>query len=100
MQPAGLKAFQQRKEDKSAIYSYEQGDAKLDDAFEQQFRTNKMAWEFFQKQTRSYRKAATWWVVSAKQEATRARRLAQLIEDSAQGRTVPPLTRPPRSKKE
>jgi uncharacterized protein YdeI (YjbR/CyaY-like superfamily) len=92
MQPAGLKAFEQRKEDKSGIYSYEQGDAKLDDAFEQQFRANQSAWEYFQKQAPSYQKAAIWWVVSAKQEATREKRLAKLIEDSEQGRRLPQFT--------
>jgi hypothetical protein len=35
-----------------------------------------------------------WWVVSAKREETRQRRLATLIDDSAHGRTIPPLTRP------
>ncbi len=99
MHPAGLKVFQERKEEKSAIYSYEQADAKLDDAFEQQFRANKQAWDFFQAQAPWYQKAAIWWVVSAKQEATRAKRLAQLIEDSGQGRTVPPLTRPGQGKR-
>jgi uncharacterized protein YdeI (YjbR/CyaY-like superfamily) len=44
----------------------------------------------------SYRTMATYWVMSAKKEETREKRLATLIEDSARGRTVPPLTRPTR----
>ena len=49
-------------------------------------RKNKAAWVFFQTQPPSYRKTLGWWVVSAKKEETRLRRLAALIEDSARGR--------------
>ncbi|MBP1155106.1 hypothetical protein ACVLD2_000988 [Paenibacillus sp. PvR052] len=55
MRPAGLKAFEERKEDKSAIYSYEQKNGiQLDDVYEQQFRANPHAWEFFQAQAAWY----------------------------------------------
>jgi uncharacterized protein YdeI (YjbR/CyaY-like superfamily) len=93
MQPAGLKAYQVRKENKSGIYSYEQRSDELPEPYAQKLRQNEAAWEFFQARPPSYRKAAGWWVVSAKQEETRLKRLEQLIEDSAQGRTIPPLTR-------
>jgi len=93
MQPAGLKAFQARNENRSGIYSYEQRRDELAEPYEKKLRRNKAAWEFFQTQPPWYRKAAGWWVVSAKQEETRLKRLQQLIEDSAQGRTIPPLTR-------
>jgi uncharacterized protein YdeI (YjbR/CyaY-like superfamily) len=43
-----------------------------------------------------YRKTVTWWVISAKKEETRSRRLATLIEYSAKGQRIQPL-RPPRS---
>jgi uncharacterized protein YdeI (YjbR/CyaY-like superfamily) len=52
-------------------------------------RRNKAAWTFFQAQPPYYRKRMTWWVVSAKQEATRLKRLAQLIERSAAGERIP-----------
>ena len=95
MQPAGLAAFARRRDETSAIYSYEQREqAALDEAEEQQVRANPAAWQFFQAQPRSYRQAAIRWVISAKKPETRRSRLARLIEDSAQGRTVPPLTRP------
>jgi len=98
MHSAGLKAFNARREDKSAIYSYEQRkDAKLEDAHEQEFRANKKAWAFFQSQPPWYQRTATYWVVSAKKEETRLKRLATLIEDSANGRTIGPLTRNPKS---
>lgn len=96
MRPTGLAAFERRTEDRSEIYGYEQKDATLDVASEQQFRANQAAWDFFQAQAPSYRRAAIWWVISAKREETRPKRLDILIEDSAHGRTIRPLTRGPR----
>lgn len=93
MRPAGLAAFQARRENKSGIYSYEQRRDELEEPYAGLLRKNKAAWAFFQAQPPSYRKAAGWWVVSAKKEETRLKRLQQLIEDSADGRTIPPLTR-------
>jgi uncharacterized protein YdeI (YjbR/CyaY-like superfamily) len=99
MHRAGLEAFDRRKEEKTGIYSYEQRHSvRLDAAYEGEFRANKKAWGFFKDQAPSYRTAATYWVMSAKKEETRLRRLAKLIDDSAQGRRVPPLTPPPRKK--
>ena len=98
MQPAGLRAFGERTEEKSAIYAYEQKDAaKLDEASEQRFRANTKAWEFFQSQPAWYRRGAIWWVISSKREETRLKRLATLIEDSEHGRTIASLTRGPKS---
>jgi len=93
MHPAGLQAFRARKENRSGIYSYEQSSDALPDEYAQKFQRNKAAWDFFQDQPAWYRKAAGWWLVSAKKEETRQKRLDQLIEDSAHGRTIPPLTR-------
>jgi uncharacterized protein YdeI (YjbR/CyaY-like superfamily) len=93
MQPAGLKAFQNRREARSVVYSYEQRGQKLDGAYEKKLRANKKAWTFFQAQPPWYQRAASWWVASARKEETRLKRLATLIEDSASGRTVAPLTR-------
>ena len=98
MTPAGLKAFEARTDDRSAIYAYEQRHAaKLDPEQERQFRANQPAWEFFETQPPSYRKAAIWWVVSAEKDGTKAKPLATLIEDSAAGRRVASLT-PPQSR--
>ncbi len=100
MRPAGIRAFENRKEAKSEIYSYEQREnAALNQAQEQQLRANPQAWEFFQSRPGSYRKAAIWWVVSAKKEETRARRLAELIALSAEGRLIPQfLPRKPKAR--
>jgi uncharacterized protein YdeI (YjbR/CyaY-like superfamily) len=86
MQPAGLRVFENRKHDKSAVYSFENKDAaKLDEASEQVLRANAAAWEFFQAQAPSYQRAAAWWVISAKKDETRLKRLDQLITESASG---------------
>jgi uncharacterized protein YdeI (YjbR/CyaY-like superfamily) len=92
MRPAGLKAFRERREDKTATYSYEQRhQANLDPAQERRFRSKTRAWEWFQKQPKGYRTTAVYWVMSAKRPETRERRLTTLIEDSAKRRRVPPL---------
>jgi uncharacterized protein YdeI (YjbR/CyaY-like superfamily) len=93
MRPAGLRAFELRKPEKAAVYSYEQPDGvELDDAQTAQFRANLATWEWYAAQSAAYRRAAVHWVISAKRAETRERRLAQLIGDSAAGRRVPPLT--------
>jgi uncharacterized protein YdeI (YjbR/CyaY-like superfamily) len=92
MRPAGLKAFEARQENRSGIYSYEQRSDTLVEPHAGTLKRNKAAWKFFQAQPRSYQKAANWWVVSAKKEETRLRRLATLIEHSERGRTVPQYT--------
>ena len=97
MQPSGLTAFQARDQDRSGVYSYEQKSHQLDDLYEKKLRANKKAWDFFQAQAPWYQRAARWWVISAKKEETRLKRLATLIEDSAHGRTIAPLTRTTKS---
>jgi uncharacterized protein YdeI (YjbR/CyaY-like superfamily) len=92
MSPAGEAAFAARREDASGGYSYERRhEAAFDADQEAAFRGSPSAWKWFNTQTPSYRAMATFWVVSAKRPETRARRLATLIECSAQGRRVPPL---------
>ena len=93
MQLIGLKAFEARLENRSGIYSYEQREPELDAPYQKNLRQNKAAWEFFRAQAASYRKAAVWWVVSAKRKETRLKRLEKLIEDSAAGRTIRQFTR-------
>lgn len=84
--PAGLKAFSARQENRSGIYSYEQREVELPEPYRAMLKENGTAWDFFHAQPASYCKVATWWVVSAKQEATRLKRLATLIDDSTHGR--------------
>lgn len=98
MRAPGKAAFEQRVKGKSSAYSYEQRrSVQLDRSYERQLRNNSGAWRFFHSQPPSYRRAAIWWVMSAKKEETRLRRLATLILDSEHGRTIKPLTRKKRS---
>jgi uncharacterized protein YdeI (YjbR/CyaY-like superfamily) len=94
MRPAGLAAFARRSEERSGIYSSEQGsEVELGEEFEGLFRANPAAWDFFRSRPAGDRRTAAWWVVSAKKEETRLRRLATLIEDSAHGRLIKLLAR-------
>ncbi|HLL73033.1 MAG TPA: YdeI/OmpD-associated family protein [Pyrinomonadaceae bacterium] len=93
MRPAGERAFAARTENRSGIYAYEQRQMELVEPYGEKLRGNRAAWKFFEAQAASYRKAATWWVLSAKREETRLKRLATLIEDSAAGRTLKQFTR-------
>lgn len=88
MKPEGIAAFAKRDENKSRIYAYERKAAKLSVEFEKQFKANKKAWEFFQNQAPSYRKTIIYWVISAKQEATRQSRLEKLIVASADEKRI------------
>ena len=82
MQPAGLASFAKRKEERSKIYSHEIDEAKFSPAFVKEFKANKIAWKYFQSLAPSYKKTSTNWVMSAKQETTRVKRLTQLIAES------------------
>jgi len=94
MQPAGLKAFAGKIAGKSGIYSYEQRKtATFSREYQKLFREQPKAWEYFGSQPPSYRRLCTYWVITAKQEATRLRRLKALIADSARSRRIQPLTR-------
>src|ERR1019366_1044157 len=97
MMPPGLKAFAGCDERKARQYSYERSTCKLEGAQEKQFRGHEKAWEFFQAQPPGYRRTASWWVISAKSEETRGKRLATLIETSEHGCRLDMLA--PQSKK-
>lgn len=88
MKAPGLAAYDLRKENRSGIYAYEQRSAELPEELTESFRANAAAWADYQKRTPSYRKRVNWWVLSAKTEATRQKRLRQLIELSAEGRSL------------
>jgi len=94
MTPAGLTAFEKRDEKRAKSYSYERGNVAFDAASEESFRAKEAAWEFFRAQAQGYQRLQTWWVMSAKREETRARRLAVLIEISARERRIDPMKSP------
>jgi uncharacterized protein YdeI (YjbR/CyaY-like superfamily) len=93
MKRAGLESHSMRDPAKTGIYSFENATRTLAVDEEKKFMSEANAWDFFQKQTPSYRRMALWWIVSAKKDETRARRLSLLIEDSASERTLAQFTR-------
>jgi uncharacterized protein YdeI (YjbR/CyaY-like superfamily) len=89
VRPAGQRAFDLRRKDETGAYSYERRhQITLDPAFEKRFRAKKRAWSWFQAQAPSYRTMAVFWVMSAKREDARVRRLERLIEDSTLERRI------------
>lgn len=86
MRPAGLRAFEARSPEKTAIYSYEREAAAFTKEQQARFEADEPAWAFFQAQPPSYRRTITYWVSSAKRDETRERRFAKLLEDSRAGR--------------
>jgi uncharacterized protein YdeI (YjbR/CyaY-like superfamily) len=98
MHPSGRAAVGRRSEARTGVYSHDRATpAKLDAVYERRLRANVGASRFFDSQPPWYRRTATHWVMSAKRQETRDRRFAQLLEHSAAGSAVPPLTRPLRS---
>ena len=89
MRPAGLAAFEARRENRSGVYSYEQRKPELEPPYDQLLRQDEAAWDFFRSQPPSYRKAVSWWILSAKREDTRLRRLEKLKVCSAEGQRIP-----------
>lgn len=100
MHASGLATFAERNVKKTKQYSHERSSAKLEGLYKKKFQADKKAWSFFSAQAPWYQKAAAWWVISAKQEATRLRRLYTLVADSAAGEKVYHLRRPVKIKKE
>jgi len=93
MHEAGLVAYQQRKESKTGIYAYENKDIPLSEEFEVTFKNNKKAWSFFTSQAPSYQKTARHWVMRAKQEKTKLKRLNDLIIASENQERAKPFRR-------
>lgn len=92
--PAGLEAFKKRSKEKAGIYSFEQDSHKLPTAFEKKFKANKKAWKYFTSKAPWYQRTSIHWVMSAKQNVTRLKRLETLISDSGNEKTIASLTRP------
>ncbi|MCE1164223.1 MAG: YdeI/OmpD-associated family protein [Bacteroidetes bacterium] len=91
MRPAGLKAYRYFDERAKENYSYEIPALELTHDYEKSFRKNKKAWDWFSKMPPSYRKVCVKWVMTAKQEATRLKRLNELIGDSEAGIKIKPM---------
>lgn len=93
MHPAGMKAFESRTPDKTGVYSFERAAAKLTPEFTKLLKANAAANQYFSNEAPWYRRTATHWVMNAKREETRAKRMGILIDCSAQGVRIGPLRR-------
>lgn len=82
MKAAGLRSFEKRTENKSKIYAFENEEVRFSPELNKIFKANKVAWSYFQSLAPSYRKPSSNWVMSAKQETTRIKRLNELIAES------------------
>lgn len=91
MHPAGIAAFERWRGDPWSVHARENPDRDLPPEAARRLAADAAASAFWDASTPSYRREVIHWVVSAKQEATRERRLVQLIDDSAAGRLVPPM---------
>jgi len=91
MHPSGLKAFENRKPEKSGVYSFEREHSILTSEMEAELKENKPAWQYFTSRSPGYKKTCLHWIMSAKQEVTRTKRLRILIDSSASGLRIPLL---------
>ncbi len=99
MHESGARAFAARTEDRSEIYAFERKrKGELDPAYAKRLAANKKAKAFFDAQRPSYQRTIIHWVMSAKQEQTRLRRLELLVKSSERGKWAPPYVaaQPPR----
>jgi uncharacterized protein YdeI (YjbR/CyaY-like superfamily) len=97
MTPAGLAAYETREAQRSGVYSFEQERPELAPAYLKTIRANKAAWAFFQGRPPGFRRLMAHWIMSAKKEETRTKRLGLLIECASRGRKIPQLERLERS---
>ena len=86
MHSAGLAAYALREDKRTGIYSFENRPRELSPEYQKLFQKNKSAWEFFKTQPPYYQRTLSFYVMGAKREETRLRRLHLLIESSAKGK--------------
>jgi uncharacterized protein YdeI (YjbR/CyaY-like superfamily) len=94
MRAEGLAEYARRSDKRTGVYGHENNRVPLDAAREKTFRQNKKAWAFWERQPPGYRRLWSWWVMSAKQEPTRERRLEAVIAASADGEKLDPMASP------
>ena len=91
MQPAGLAAYEARDAKKTGVYSFENRPVSLTPELEARFRKQAVAWRFWDAQPQGYQRMMCWFVMSAKRDDTRVRRLDRLIAECAAGRRIEPM---------
>jgi uncharacterized protein YdeI (YjbR/CyaY-like superfamily) len=95
MQPAGLKTFAERNPAREKLYSHEKEPQEFDRNYEAEFRAHGSAWDFFCAQAPTYQRVVKHWVMGAKREETRLKRLNEAIEASARGERLRQFVSPP-----
>ena len=96
MERRGVEVFEQRDPARSGVYSFENAPRTLSGAALARFRAQQSAWAFFRAQPPGYQRIATFYITSAKQEATRLRRLLQVIACSERGERLPSIASTPK----
>ena len=89
MKPAGMHVFNNRINAQG--YSSGQRNVQLAREYEEQIKESQPAWLFFTELAPSYKRDSIWWVMSAKKEETRLKRLGILITSSEAGLKIPTL---------
>lgn len=100
MHPSGIRAFEARRADRTGLYISDMSSIALPAELEAVFRAKAVAWDFWNRQPPGYRRQMTWWVISAKRDETRQRRLEALIEEHGAGRRIDPINLPKVSAKD
>lgn len=91
MRPAGLRVYRARRPEKSGLYSFESRPQELPPKYLRSLRANAAAWTYYRGRPPGYQRTVNFWILSARKEETRLKRLALLIGDCAAGRIVAPL---------
>ncbi|MGH2417602.1 MAG: YdeI/OmpD-associated family protein [Candidatus Limnocylindria bacterium] len=91
MQPAGMRAYEERDQRKDASYSYERPVQELPPEMRARLEADASAWAAWQSQAPSFRRQATHWILSGKRPETRERRLRNLAQELAAGRLPRPF---------
>jgi len=90
VRPAGRQAFASGVKSE---YSFESRPRALAPPYLRRLRASRRAFAFFEAQPPWYRRTTSFWVMSAKREETRERRLAQLVACCERGVSISPLLR-------
>lgn len=92
IKPSGLRAFEGRDPKKADLYSFENEPRKLAPEFEKRFKKNRKAWSFFEALPPFFKKTSVFWIMSAKKEETRLRRLKMFMDSCARGERLGVIT--------
>lgn len=94
--PAGLAAFNARDEARTNVYSFEREALSLAPDLAARFEADPVAWKAFHAEPPGYRRLCLFWIMSAKRDETRARRLEITMQCATTGTRIPPLATPTR----